>query len=104
MGGNRRSDLCIELVPVKSLTLDPRNPRQHSKRQIAQIARSIKSFGFNVPVWVDEHNKVLVGHGRLLACQQLGRQEVPALRLTHLSAAQARAFSIADNRLTDNSE
>jgi DNA modification methylase len=81
---------------------DPRNPRQHSPRQIKQIARSIKSFGFNVPILIDRQDKILCGHGRYLAAQQLGLNEVPAIQLEHLTAEQARAFAIADNRLTEN--
>jgi ParB-like nuclease domain len=95
--------LSLESLPVSELKLDPRNPRQHRDRQINQIARSIKTFGFNVPVLIDSSNKVLAGHGRLLACQKLGWPEVPVVRLVHLTDAQARALSIADNRLTENS-
>jgi DNA modification methylase len=95
--------LALAVAPIDSLTLDPRNPRRHSERQIRQIARSIESFGFNVPVLIDGSNKVLAGHGRVFACQKLGWRDVPIVRLTHLTEAQARAFSIADNRLTENS-
>src|SRR6516225_9533912 len=80
---------------------DPANPRQHSKKQIRQIAKSISIFGFNVPVLVDADLNVIAGHGRLLACRELGWTEVPTLRLDHLTPAQARAFMIADNRLTE---
>ncbi len=88
---------------IHELRLDPRNPRMHSVRQIRQIARSIQSFGFNVPILVDAKSKVIAGHGRIMACQQLGWTEVPTIALEHLSEAQARAFMIADNRLTENS-
>ncbi len=71
--------------------------RGPSDSQIAQIARSIDSFGFNVPIAVYADYKVLAGHGRLLAAQKLDWKAVPAIRLTHLTAAQARAFAIADN-------
>ena len=86
---------------VEQLKLDPANPRLHSKKQIRQIAHSINAFGFNVPVLVDAELKVIAGHGRLLACRELGITEVPTLLLEHLSPAQARAFMIADNRLTE---
>jgi ParB-like chromosome segregation protein Spo0J len=79
------------------------NPRFHSPRQVRQIARSIEKFEFNVPVLIDSSGKVIAGHGRILACQQLGWTEVPTICLEHLSEAQARAFMIADNRLTENS-
>jgi len=85
------------------LKLDLRNPRQHSPQQIRQIARSIEAFGFNVPVLVDANMKVIAGHGRVMACQQLGIEQLPTIRLEHLTEAQARAFMIADNRLTENS-
>ena len=88
---------------IAELKPDPNNPRMHSPRQIRQIARSIEAFGFNVPVLIDAEHKVIAGHGRLLALQQLGRSEVPTIRLEHLSSAQTRAFMIADNRLTENS-
>jgi hypothetical protein len=96
----------VELVyrPVSALKLDPSNPRLHSRRQVHQIARSIQAFGFNVPILVDAQLKVIAGHGRVLACAELGLTEVPTVRLEHLSEAQARAFMIADNRLTENSE
>ena len=96
-----KNSLAIEHLPIGSLRLDPQNPRQHSLRQIGQIARSIKEFGYNVPLLVDKDNKILAGHGRVLACQRLGLSEVPVIRLEHLTPAQARAFNIADNRLTE---
>lgn len=83
--------------------MNPRNPRVHSPRQIKQIARSIKAFGFNMPVLVDSNLNVIAGHGRILAAKQAGLTEVPTILLDHLSPAQARALMIADNRLTENS-
>ena len=91
----------VEYRPIAELKLDPLNPRVHNRRQTRQIARSIKSFGFNVPVLIDSNGNVIAGHGRILACQLLGLDEVPTIRLDHLSEAQARAFLIADNRLTE---
>jgi DNA modification methylase len=101
MPPERDHKLVVEHLSVSSLRLDPQNPRHHNARQIGQIARSIESFGFNVPVLVDRDNKILAGHGRVQALQQLGRADVPAIRLQHLTPAQARAFNIADNRLTE---
>jgi ParB-like chromosome segregation protein Spo0J len=94
-------DLKIEWLPICELKPDPRNPRQHSTRQIKQIARSIKTFGNIVPVLIDRENKILAGHGRVLAEQRRGRTEVPVIRIEHLTPEQARAFSITDNRLTE---
>lgn len=88
--------------PVADLQPDPRNARLHSKKQIRQIARSIKSFGFNVPVLIDSSNKILCGHGRVEAAKVLGLEQLPVIQLDHLTEAQARAFAIADNRLTEN--
>ena len=65
--------------PISELKLDPKNPRAHSPRQVRQIARSIETFGFNVPVLIDASGKVIAGHGRILACQLLGHTEVPTI-------------------------
>jgi DNA modification methylase len=98
------SDLLIERLPLGALKLDPRNPRHHSDRQIRQIARSIKAFGFNVPILIDQNGKVVAGHGRLRAAERLDLKEVPTIMLEHLTEAQAKAFMIADNRLSETSE
>lgn len=95
--------VTINYRAIDDLKLDPKNPRLHSPRQVRQIARSIEAFGFNVPVLVNSDLKVVAGHGRILACQLLGWREVPVIALEHLTEAQARAFMIADNRLTENS-
>jgi DNA modification methylase len=101
---NADSVLLIERLPLAALKLDPRNPRRHSDRQIRQIARSIKAFGFNVPILIDQNGKVVAGHGRCKAATLLGMKEVPIIRLEHLTEAQAKAFMIADNRLSETSE
>src|ERR1700757_5122597 len=80
---------------------DLANPRCHSPKQIRQIAESIKAFGFNAPILIDRDGNIIAGHGRWLACRELGWSEVPTLCLDHLSPAQARAFMIADNRLAE---
>jgi DNA modification methylase len=103
VGKNPTRRIQIVQRPIAALKLDPINPRLHSPRQVCQIARSIETFGFNVPVLIDARGKVIAGHGRILACQRLGWTEVPTISLDHLSEAQARAFMIADNRLTENS-
>ena len=95
--------VAISYRPIAELKLDPNNPRLHSPRQIRQIARSIEAFGFNVPVLVNRDLQLITGHGRILAARQLGLAQVPTIRLEHLSEAQAKAFMIADNRLTENS-
>jgi ParB-like nuclease domain len=95
--------LAVRYEPVAALRLDPQNPRLHNRKQVRQIANSIASFGFNVPVLVDAEQSVIAGHGRVLAAKELGWDEVPVIALEHLDAAQRRAFAIADNRLTENS-
>ncbi len=82
---------------VQDLHPDPRNPRMHTGKHVKQIARSIKAFGFNVPVLVDRDSKVIAGHGRLLAAKHLGWSQVPTIMLEHLSEDQVKAFRIADN-------
>jgi DNA modification methylase len=96
-------ELKIVYRHIDELKLDPANPRRHSKKQVRQIANSVDHFGFNVPILIDRHGNVIAGHGRLLAAKLLGMTEVPTLCLDHLTPAQARAFMIADNRLTENS-
>ena len=93
--------LAITYRRIEELKPDPANPRRHSNKQIRQIANSIRSFGFNAPIAVDRDDKVVSGHGRLLACRLLGWTEVPTLLLDRLSPAQARAFMLADNRLAE---
>jgi DNA modification methylase len=93
--------LKIVYRPIGELKPDPANARQHSKKQIRQIGNSIQTFGFIVPILIDRDGRVIAGHGRLLACRELGIPEVPTLCLEHLTDAQIRAFMIADNRLTE---
>jgi DNA modification methylase len=93
--------IAVEYRAIADLKLDPRNPRKHSPEHIDRIALSMSSFRFNVPVLIDSNLKVIAGHGRILACQKLGWTEVPTICLEHLTQAQARAFMIADNRLTE---
>jgi len=85
------SDRWIAVVyrRIAELKPDPKNPRAHRPRQIRQIARSIETFGFNVPVLVDSHGKVIAGHGRLEAAKLLGWSEVPTICLEHLTEAQS---------------
>jgi DNA modification methylase len=100
----RASSLAPRMIvsrPIDQLKPDPNNPRCHSKKQIRQIAQSIKTFGFNVPILIDRDGNVVAGHGRLLAARELGMTEVPTLCLDHLTPVQLCAFRIADNRLTE---
>jgi DNA modification methylase len=96
--------LAVEYLSVSDLKINPRNPRVHTAKQIRQIANSMKNFGFNVPVLIDKDLLVIAGHGRVLAAKTLGQTDIPTISLEHLSALQIQAFTIADNRLTENGE
>lgn len=80
-----------------------RNARTHDDAQIAQIAGSIKEFGFNNPILIDKDNGIIAGHGRVLAARKLGLTEVPTILLDHLSETQRKAYILADNRIAINS-
>jgi DNA modification methylase len=95
-------ELQIEYRTVSGLALDPRNPRQHSQRQINQIADSIREFGFVMPVVIDDTGQVVIGHGRVLAAKKLGMLRIPVVEIRHLSKAQLKALRIADNRLAQH--
>jgi len=89
----------IEQVQIADLIPYARNSRTHSDAQVAQIAASIKEFGWTNPVLIDAGGGIIAGHGRVLAARKLGMTDVPCIRLDHLSDAQKRALIIADNRL-----
>jgi DNA modification methylase len=91
----------IDWMPVDSIRPNPRNARTHSKKQIRQIESSIRKFGFLNPIIVDSDGIVLAGHGRLEAARLAGLVEVPIIRFDHLTAAQKRAYVIADNRIAE---
>lgn len=95
------STLSIEHRPPGALKPYGRNARTHSPKQITQIAASIKTFGFNNPVLVDQHDVIIAGHGRLEAAKQLGLASVPTIRLEHLTDAEKRAYILADNKLAE---
>ena len=92
----------IEQWPTAKLLPYARNARTHSEEQVAQIAASIKEFGFTNPVLIDADGGIIAGHGRVMGARQLGLAEVPCIRLGHLTDAQRRAYVIADNRLALN--
>src|SRR6516164_10862805 len=94
--------LAVVWRRIETLRPDPANPRSHSPKQIRQLTRSIGAFGFNVPILVDQTLRIIAGHGRLLAAQELGWREVPTILLDHLSEAEAHAFMIADNRVAES--
>jgi DNA modification methylase len=93
---------AVERRPVSSLTPYARNARTHSDAQVAQIAASIREWGWTVPVLVDETGMLIAGHGRVLAAQRLGVPEVPVMVARGWSEAQKRAYVLADNKLALN--
>lgn len=93
----------IEQKSIDLLIPYAKNARIHNEAQIAQIAGSIKEFGFNNPVLIDKDNGIIAGHGRVMAARKLGLKEVPTIQLDHLSETQRRAFILADNRIAMNS-
>lgn len=100
--------MCKSMLEVKYRNTDElipyaRNARTHSESQIAQIAASIKEFGFNNPILLDGDNGVIAGHGRLLAAQKLGLKQVPCIELSHLTETQKKAYILADNKIALNS-
>ena len=95
------SELTVHYLPIDSLTAYSKNARSHSKRQIRQIAESIKAFGFNNPVLIARNNTIIAGHGRVAAAKLLGMDQVPTIQLEGLSDDEIHAYVIADNRLAE---
>ena len=92
----------IENRPIEALIPYARNSRTHSDAQVAQIAASIREFGWTNPVLVDGSNGIIAGHGRVLAARKLGFDQVPVIELAHLTESQKRAYVLADNKLAEN--
>jgi DNA modification methylase len=93
--------ISFEILPLRGIKNNPHNAREHNRKQLAKLRRSIEKFGFLVPVIVDESGELLCGHARVAAAQELGLLSVPAIRASHLGEADKRAFIIADNRLAE---
>lgn len=94
--------LKIEMLKLEVFYLPERKLRKHPQGQIRKIAASIERFGMNVPILIDEANEVLAGRATLEACQRLGFDEVPAIRISHLDAKEKRLFRIAHNRIAED--
>lgn len=104
MGKTKASDkdgMRIENLNVESLVPYARNAKTHDDAQIADIAGSIREFGFNNPVLIDKDGGIIAGHGRVLAARRLGMDTLPCIRLGHLTENQKRAYILADNRLAE---
>lgn len=100
--GPRSTRQKLERVATDKLKPNARNARTHSKKQIKQIAESIRTFGFNNPILIDDAFGVIAGHGRLQAAKQLGLKDVPVVCLSHLNDAETRAYILADNKIALN--
>ena len=94
--------LTIQYKKIDELIPYARNSRTHSDAQVAQIAGSIKEFGWTNPVLMDGDNGIIAGHGRVLAARVLGHTDIPTIELSHLSDIQKKAYIIADNKLALN--
>ena len=92
----------VEQIGIETLIPYANNARTHSDEQVAQIAASIREFGFNNPVLIDEQSSIIAGHGRVLAARKLELDSIPCIRLNHLSETQRRAYIIADNKIAMN--
>jgi site-specific DNA-methyltransferase (adenine-specific) len=92
----------VERRKVSDLIPYARNSRTHSEEQVAQIAASIREWGWTMPILIDEGNNIIAGHGRVMAAQKLGIEDVPCMTATGWSEAKRRAYIIADNRLALN--
>lgn len=109
MKGNKAQTQCwpadkVERRAVSSLIPYARNARTHSQEQIGQLAASMMEWGFTNPVLVDEQGGIIAGHGRVLAAQSLGLNDVPVMVAVGWTEAQRRAYIIADNKLALNAE
>ena len=95
--------LKIEYVDINTIKPYKNNAKQHPREQIEQIKKSIERFGMDDPIgiWQDE---IVEGHGRLIACKELGMTEVPIIRLDHLTDEERKAYTLAHNKLTMNSD
>ena len=96
--------LKIHYTNIEDLIPYARNSRMHNETQVAQIAASIKEFGWRNPVLVDGNNGIIAGHGRVLAARKLGITEIPTIDCSDMSEAQRRAYVIADNKIAINAE
>ena len=97
----KAADLKIEVWPIGNVKPTPDNTRNHSALQVRALAKSISTFKLNAPLLIDRDGVLIAGNGRLAALKLLGVTEVPVIKLDHLSPDEARAYAIADNRLSD---
>jgi ParB-like chromosome segregation protein Spo0J len=94
----------IELVAIDRIREYEQNPRLHDVANVEKLVRSLKEYGFTVPIFVDENNVIVAGHGRYLAAKQCKLDRVPCIRLSGFTPEQIRAYRLADNRLAEDSQ
>ncbi len=102
--GSEAHKVTVTYRRVADLQPNPKNPRLHQPQQIRQLKQSIDNFGFNIPIVVDECDRVICGHGRVQAARELGIPNVPTIEVSHLTESQKIAFAIADNKLSELSQ
>lgn len=92
----------VEYIPISEITMYPKNAKKHPKEQVERIANSIMEFGWQQPIVIDINNEIVIGHGRLLAAQKLGLEEVPVIRADNLTEEQIKALRLADNKTNES--
>lgn len=95
-------ELKVEYIPIEDIKPYEKNAKIHTEEQIEQIKKSIKEFGMNDPIGIWRDNIIIEGHGRLMACKELGMEEVPVIRLDDLTDEQRRAYTLVHNQTTMN--
>ena len=98
------NNLKIEYIDIDEIKTYSNNAKLHPAEQIEQIKKSIQEFGFNDPIAIDKDNIIIEGHGRYIACKELGIKELPVIRLENLTDEQKRAYMLVHNKLTMNSD
>lgn len=96
--------LKVEYISIDDIKTYENNAKLHPAEQIEQIKKSIQEFGFNDPIAIDENNVIIEGHGRYIACNELGIKEVPIIRLEGLDEEHKKAYMLVHNKLTMNSD
>ena len=96
--------LEVEYISIDDIKTYENNAKLHPAEQIEQIKKSIQEFGFNDPIAIDENNVIIEGHGRYIACNELGIKEVPIIRLEGLDEEHKKAYMLVHNKLTMNSD
>lgn len=95
-------ELNIVYKNIKELKPYKKNAKKHDKKQVEQIANSIKEFGFTQPVIIDKNNCVVAGHGRILGAKKAGLKQVPTVTLEELTEGQIKAYRLVDNKLNES--